>query len=116
MGRYPKVSDTPDKFNRRGEKVCRNCDNVVSTNRKHYCSEECMDEFNRNNSWFWVRKDVLRRDKWICQMCEKKFKKKDLDVDHTLPVSKGGNLFDKSNLRTLCRECHKLKTKLERNI
>ena len=21
-----------------------------------------MDEFNRNNSWFWVRKDVLRRE------------------------------------------------------
>jgi len=114
MPRYPKISDTPDRFDSQGNKLCRNCEKRVAANRKHYCSEECMEEFNRNNSWFWVRKDVLRRDKWTCAICNKRFKKKELDVDHIIPVQMGGQLFDKRNLRTLCKECHKAKTKLDR--
>ena len=73
-----------------------------------------MEEFNRNNSWFWVRKDVLRRDRYRCTICKKRFRKAQLDVDHIISVQMGGKLFDKENLRTLCKECHKARTKLER--
>jgi len=97
--RYPKISDTPDRFDHLGNKLCRNC----------------MAEFNRNNSWFFVRKDVLRRDKYTCCICKQRMRKKFLDVDHIIPVQMGGQLFDKDNLRTLCKECHKSKTKLDRD-
>ena len=73
-----------------------------------------MSEFNRNNTWMFVRKDVLRRDKYRCSICEKRYRKRELDVDHIIPVGWGGNLFEKGNLRTLCKECHKAKTKLDK--
>ncbi len=116
MLRYPKISDTPDKFDSLGNKLCRNCDNIVAKGRRHYCSKKCMDEFNRNNSWFWVRKDVLKRDRYTCQICKTRLKKKFLDIDHIIPVNmaKHRNHFDKENLRTLCKSCHKSKTKLDR--
>lgn len=113
MARYPRISDTPDRFDKYGDKLCRNCDEVVAPGRRNYCSKKCMDEFNRNNSWYFVRKDVLRRDHYSCRICKKRFKKKFLDVDHIIPVQMGGGLFDKSNLRTLCKDCHKAKSKLD---
>ena len=113
MPRYPKISETPDRFDHLGNKLCRNCESPVAKSRRHYCSQDCMDSFNRNNSWFFVRKDVLRRDRYTCRICKTRMRKKYLDVDHIIPVRMGGQLFDKDNLRTLCKECHKAKTKLD---
>ena len=116
MPRYPKISDTIDRFDPQSDKkLCRNCEKPTALGRRHYCSKECMDEFNRNNSWFWIRKDVLRRDRWTCRICKTRLKKKFLDVDHIIPLQMGGQLLDKNNLRTLCKECHKAKTKLDRD-
>jgi 5-methylcytosine-specific restriction protein A len=112
--RYPRISDTPDRFDEKGQRLCRNCELPVSEKRRHYCSSDCMEEFNRNNSWFFVRKDVLRRDNYRCSICKKRFRKALLDVDHIIPVRMGGMLFDKANLRTLCKECHKAKSDLDR--
>lgn len=111
--RYPRISDTEEEFDAQGKLLCRNCNEIVPKNRRSYCSEACMLEFNRNNSWYWVRKDVLRRDRYTCQICRKRMKKRFLDVDHIIPVQMGGQLFDKKNLRTLCKDCHKSKTKLD---
>ena len=113
MMRFPNISDTPDRFDDTGNKLCRNCDNVVAENRRHYCSDECMDEFNRNNSWFWIRKDILKRDRYSCSICKKRFRKTFLDIDHIIPIQMGGKPYDKNNLRTLCKECHKAKSKLD---
>lgn len=113
MARYPKISDTSDKFDINGIKLCRNCDNQIGKGRRNYCSEKCMNEFNRNNSWFFVRIDILRRDKYKCSICKKRFKKSQLDIDHIIPIKMGGKLFEKANLRTLCKECHRSKTKLD---
>lgn len=113
MPRYPRISDTPDRFDIEGNKLCRNCDNLISENRRHYCSKNCMDTFNRNNSWFFVRKDVLRRDKYKCSICNKRFRKAFLDVDHIIPIQMGGKFFEKENLRTLCKDCHKSKSNLD---
>jgi len=115
MTRYPNVSDTPDRFDSLGNKLCRNCDQPVAEGRKHYCSKKCMDEFNRNNSWYFVRKDVLRRDNYRCSICKKRFRKAQLDVDHIIPIQMGGKPFEKGNLRTLCKECHKSKSKLDKD-
>jgi 5-methylcytosine-specific restriction enzyme A len=113
MNRYFRIRDVPLKKDIEGNVLCRSCGNLVSKGRRSYCSEECMLSFNRNNSWFWVRKDVLKRDKYKCSICKKRFRKKELDVDHIIPVRIGGDLFDKNNLRTLCKICHKAKTKLD---
>lgn len=114
MPRYPKIADTPDKFDLSGNKLCRNCNNPPAENRRHYCSKKCMDEFNRNNSWYWIRKDILKRDRYSCRICKQRFRKAQLDVDHIIPVQMGGTLFEKANLRTLCKDCHKRKTNLDR--
>ncbi len=111
--RYPRIRDTEDRFDAEGRKLCRNCERPVAAHRRHYCSKECLDEFNRNNSWYWVRKAVLRRDRFRCSICGQRFRKALLDVDHIIPVQMGGALFDKANLRTLCRECHRSKTRLD---
>jgi len=113
--RYPRIRDTPDRVEN-GKLLCRNCDNPVSENRMHYCSQHCMLTFNRNNSWYWVRKDVLMRDRYTCRICKKRLRKKFLDVDHIIPVNMGGQLFDKNNLRTLCKDCHKAKTNLDSDV
>lgn len=34
-----------------------------------------------------------------------------LEVDHIVAVSLGGEMWDKKNLRVLCSDCHKIKTK-----
>jgi 5-methylcytosine-specific restriction enzyme A len=111
--RYPRIRDTPDKHDKEGNLLCRNCDNQVSQNRRHYCSEACMESYVRNHYWFYVRKDVLKRDKYKCSICGEKKKKRELDVDHIIPIRIGGQLFDKINLRTLCKECHRAKSLLD---
>jgi len=114
MARYPRISDTEDRFDSSGNKLCRNCDDLTRKGRRHYCSTRCMNEFNRNNSWFFVRKDVLRRDNYRCSICKTRYRKSQLDVDHIIPIQMGGQFFDKLNLRTLCKDCHKAKTNLDR--
>ena len=93
--RYPKISDTPTKHDSLGNKLCRNCNNQINPKRRHYCSQKCMEEFNRNNSWYWVRKDILKRDRYTCRICKKRFKKNNLDVDHIIPIKIKGELFNK---------------------
>jgi len=114
--RYPRIRDTVPKRNREGRLLCRNCETPVLAGRRHYCSETCMETFNRNNSWYWIRKDILKRDNYKCSICKQRFRKRELDVDHIIAVHMGGQLFDKRNLRTLCKECHKAKSKLDQSV
>lgn len=113
MPRYPRIRDTKPRYDSSGRLLCRNCNNPIAENRRNYCSEDCMKTFNRNNSWYWIRKDVLRRDHYTCKICKKRLRKRELEVDHIIPVQMGGQLLDKENLRTLCKECHREKSKLD---
>ena len=38
----------------------------------------------------FTRKNIYKRDKNICQYCGKKFQPEDLNLDHILPLSRGG--------------------------
>jgi 5-methylcytosine-specific restriction endonuclease McrA len=49
-----------------------------------------------------LRKQVLRRDGWICQVCGAR---RDLQVHHKQLRSQQGN-DENSNLITLCASCH----------
>jgi len=59
---------------------------------------------------FWV----MRRDKYSCRICGRSKHvnpKLTLEVDHILPVAKGGT-NDPENLQTLCFDCNRGKGKL----
>jgi hypothetical protein len=52
-----------------------------------------------------VRWDVLKRDDYRCVRCGARPPGVELEVDHVLPVSRGGS-NDLANLQTLCRPCN----------
>jgi 5-methylcytosine-specific restriction endonuclease McrA len=54
-----------------------------------------------------LRQKILERDNYTCQICHRKLPADQLIIDHIIPISFGGT-NDESNLRTVCRECHKL--------
>lgn len=113
--RIPRVSDFKNEIIN-GIKICRNCENEVAKSRRHYCSQKCMEEFNHEHDWYWIRKAVLKRDRYTCSICKTRYRKKFLDVDHIIPIRMGGQPHDKENLRLLCKECHKAKTKLDQEV
>ena len=53
--------------------------------------------------WQWLRLRVFARDGWRCVDCGRAGR---LECDHIVPMRKGGDAFDLSNLQTLCRGCH----------
>ena len=68
-------------------------------------SEQSID-YQRALMTSGKRYDILRRDKYQCQICGRSQSDgAKLEVDHIIPVSKGGKTVDE-NLQTLCRECN----------
>ncbi len=54
------------------------------------------------------RKNILLRDRNICQYCGKKFQAHNLTLDHIIPKSRGGkNVWD--NLVACCQKCNRTK-------
>ncbi|MYC28158.1 MAG: HNH endonuclease [Nitrospira sp. SB0662_bin_26] len=70
-----------------------------------------MSRFHLHN-WQWerVREDVLDRDNWKCRHCGGYANQ----VDHVIPIFKGGKPYERDNLQTLCRDCHIDKSRVER--
>lgn len=61
--------------------------------------------------WQRVRIEALRRDKYLCQHCLREGRVTPAeDVDHIVPLSRGGARLDHGNLQSLCRPCHNVKT------
>ena len=55
-----------------------------------------------------LRQAVFERDNYICQYCGRCGAGVDLEIDHIIPVSKGGKT-DMRNLITACRACNRAK-------
>lgn len=55
-----------------------------------------------------VRYEVLKRAKWRCELCGTSSEVRALDVDHVVPVSRGGK-NDLSNYQALCTTCNQNK-------
>jgi len=53
-----------------------------------------------------LRFDVLSRDNYQCRLCGATAAEKRLEVDHQVPVAKGGS-DDEGNLWTLCFDCNR---------
>jgi 5-methylcytosine-specific restriction protein A len=56
-----------------------------------------------------VRQYVFERDNYQCRSCGKTHKTVKLQIDHIIPLAKGGS-NDMSNLQTLCSECNQQKS------
>lgn len=56
-------------------------------------------------NWNIIREFIIKRDRFRCQRCDKKFPKSKLSVHHIVPRSKGGT-NEALNLITLCWACH----------
>ena len=58
-----------------------------------------------------IRHEVFKRDSYKCSECGKSKNDGPLEIDHILPISKGGT-DELSNLRTLCKICNREKSDL----
>lgn len=64
-------------------------------------------------AWDKLRKQILMRDKYLCQECLRKGRPiQATNVDHIRPKSAGGT-DDPKNLQSLCELCHREKTARE---
>ena len=64
--------------------------------------------------WRKVRKQALSRDNHLCRTCfESGILTPATEVDHIINKASGGT-DELSNLQSICKECHKLKTVEER--
>lgn len=52
-----------------------------------------------------LRREVYASNNWACAYCGSN---QDLEIDHIVPLSRGGT-EDRSNLQTLCASCNKKK-------
>lgn len=60
-----------------------------------------------------LRYKILKRDRNTCQSCGARAPEVELEVDHIIPISKGGKEFDEKNLTTKCRDCNRGKSDKE---
>ncbi len=107
-------------------KPCRHC-KKATTNSNGYCDDhqeyavgwqdrqKGKTTTQRGYGWKWqkLRKQVLQRDNYLCQPCAAKGVYQTAnDVDHIVNKESGGK-DELSNLQSICRECHKVKTQSE---
>lgn len=87
---------------------------------KHLGPRKAWDHAGRSrhkrgygSAWEKVRKEALKRDKGLCQVCLKDERVTPAEaVDHIQPKAKGGT-DDLANLAAICRPCHIDKTMRE---
>lgn len=51
---------------------------------------------------------IARRDNYTCQECGRHLKDNEIEIDHIIPISRGGS-GEESNLRILCKACNRKK-------
>lgn len=88
------IKESIDKINT--SKSRQKTSNKIATKKSRYVSTS-------------VRVDVFKRDNFRCVFCGLTSGQTQLQIDHIIPVSKGGsNQID--NLQTLCVDCNRGKS------
>jgi 5-methylcytosine-specific restriction endonuclease McrA len=94
----PEMGILSDKeWRHRVENIIRNPNNI-------FCDPK-RDRYSWNLCRRKRRKEVFARDKHVCKKCNSI---EDLQVDHIIPLAKGGS-NDLDNLQILCRKCNREK-------
>lgn len=89
---------------------CVECARSLPSRRTPYCSRMCRWKYHGRYFWDAARIYVLRRDRYTCQACGRRDRRRGLDVDHIREIARGGEPLSYENLQTLCRSCHRAKT------
>ncbi len=64
---------------------------------------------NRSNPARWNRNHLIQKHGAVCALCNKKFNsKKDITIDHIIPMSKGG-IDELSNMQLAHDYCNLMK-------
>ena len=90
---------------------CVECGRELRSHRTPYCSRRCQWKFHGHYFWDSARSYVLLRDRYVCQVCGTRRRARELDVDHIVEIARGGAALEYSNLQTVCRPCHRAKTR-----
>jgi hypothetical protein len=85
---------------------CRFCGKALTGRKRAWCSRPCLKEVLLRVEWRYIRRCILRRDKYRCVLCNLAAS----DVDHIVELIDGGPFHEWANLRSLCSPCHKAKT------
>lgn len=109
-------------------KKCRKCNNEIITKYSYQtlCSKCARIEYKKNHSYKSL-KELYKRDKGICYICNKKCDYEDYtyrgntfiagnyypSIDHVIPLIKGGS-DDWDNLRLAHRICNSIKSIADR--
>lgn len=75
-------------------------------------------QFYRSKKWQALRQTVLRRDNYLCQYClVHGLVTEGKTVDHVVAIEIDPTLKESpENLATICRDCHRIKTRLEQEM
>lgn len=99
------------RSDRLSDGFCFECGKKLPPRRRKYCSDFCRTKQDIRYNQGLVSLAIFIRDHWKCQKCGKHFHRaSELQCDHITAIALGGDLFDPSNLQTLCIDCHKEKT------
>jgi 5-methylcytosine-specific restriction protein A len=79
--------------------------------RKYDLYRGSSTERGYGGEWRKVRLQILKRDNFLCVACLATGRPTTAtDVDHIVPMARGGARLDPNNLQSLCSVCHKRKT------
>ena len=101
--RFPKRKDD------QGRTLCRVCGAVTADNRQTFCGPRCLRDFFMRTDWRRVRQVIYARDGGMCMKCGRKVRPDNFQVDHIVPITKGGDEWDLSNLELACPDCNRQK-------
>jgi 5-methylcytosine-specific restriction protein A len=65
-----------------------------------------------NNAAAKLRRAVRKAVSGQCAICLRLFLPSQVDIDHRIPLAKGGEDVDE-NVQILCKHCHKAKTAMD---
>lgn len=72
-------------------------------------------DFYSTHTWRKIRLQILERDGYVCQIRRKGCTDIATQVDHIVPVTKGGAKYDPRNLRASCAKCNNSRIDRSRN-
>ncbi len=103
-GRYRKASSTV-------RKTMRECNKRWRDKNRARMADHCLKYLARRRTKTVEdvdRNEIYSRDRGYCYLCGKPIKRKDLELDHVRPLSRGGE-HSRANVKATHRRCNRSK-------
>ena len=114
----------PNSYYVQEKGICRWCGKKIIENGIHKTRktwhQDCATDYMIIYHSTEARKHIWKRDKGKCNSCGKQCTRRGWDLDHVKPLMEQKGLkehqldwsyYELNNMQTLCRPCHKKKTK-----